>query len=99
MRRIETNFHEAVIRAWYQMVSSGRFAYQMRRNCEKAMYDQKHMNANRNLPTSCRCSAVMTVSSSRARSIAGTSTDISAMKPMNEPAKKYTPNIVEYQRG
>ena len=54
MRRIETVIHDPSIRAWYQIVSSGRFAYHMRKNCEKAIYAQNAVNAKRNFPISCR---------------------------------------------
>src|SRR4029079_15497328 len=71
----------------------------MRKNWEKAMYAQNDVNAKRSFPTSWRCSAVITVSSSGARCMAGASTERSAMNPTNAPEKKYTPNIVEYQCG
>ncbi len=37
---------------------------------------------------SCRCSALITVSSNPAPRIAGTTTESSAMNPTQEPAKK-----------
>ncbi len=41
----------------------------------------------------------MTVSSSPTPRIATTTTERSAMNPTKEPAKKYTPKMVEYQCG
>jgi hypothetical protein len=37
MRRIEIIFQDPSIRALYQIVSSGRFGYHMRKNWENAM--------------------------------------------------------------
>src|SRR6516162_1313960 len=57
-RAHETVFHVPARRVIYHRVSSGRFAHQIRKYCEKAMYAQKTTKAKSSLPRSCRCSMV-----------------------------------------
>jgi len=47
IKKSETIFQDPSSRALYQIVSSGRFAYHIRKNCEKAIYAQNAVNAKR----------------------------------------------------
>src|SRR5262245_8834190 len=85
-------------RTTYHGISSLRFAYQIRKYCENAIYAQKMTNANSSLPRSCRCSWVIVLRNQPAACRITTVNVSAASEPTIEPAQKYTPYIVEYQR-
>src|SRR5574337_427989 len=87
------------MRARNHTVSSGRFAYQIRKNWEKAMYAQKQVKPNKSLPVSCRCSRVTTAPSRPVPLHPAAASASNARKDTKEPEKKYTPKMVEYQCG
>src|SRR5271166_5293913 len=81
-------FHSPVRRVIYHCVSSGRFAYQIKKYCEKAIYAQKTTKANSSFPRSWRCSTVIVCRSKPKRRKLKTVKIIAASELKSEPVQK-----------
>lgn len=74
-------------RWWKKSVSSGMFAYQMRKYCENEMYAQNTVNAKSSLPRSWKWCSVTSFSSSPTPRMREKSRLKKAMIEMTAPAK------------